>query len=1199
MLRSIFLWELKYHLKYPLIYGMFLVFCLFTFGAEVSSSVTIGEAIGNEYRNASISILRWLSIMSIMGILVVTAFVAGSIQRDFARETHELIFSRPVRKFDYLMGRFGGSMVLSICVLIGSALGIVIGSLMPWLEPDRVGPFDLGPYLYGFLVIVLPNLFLSGAIFFTIAGLTRSMLTTFMSAVILLAGWLASLFLMKDLESQSLASLVDPFCVAALESSAKYWTIVEKNTALPPLGGTILLNRLIWIGMGFIVLLWGYRSFRFSVESTRTRSRKRGPRIADETEAGVLLGRIAVGRALPHAVRSFSPGNSLRQFLRQTRIETVGVMKSIPFLVILAFGVFNVVAGTVVTGELFGTSIYPVTHSMLRAIEGSYIFLLVIIIAFYSGDLIWKERSLRLNEVYDALPASNWVLMGSKLAALVAIALVFTLAGMLTTMAYQISRGYTDLELGLYAKGLIMALVPYVLICVLACAVQIFSGNKFAGYLVMIVFLVSREVFQTMGWEHHLYQYASSPKVTYSDMNGYGHFVKPFFWYNLYWVFFALVLATLGSLFLVRGTESSWRARLAQARLRLRTPARASLAVGLIGLLGTGSYIYYNTNILNDYIPKDEKERRLAEYEKNYRQYKDVSMPRITDVTTSVDIFPQERRVEIEGRYRLVNKEPAPIDSLHLSIPKEVTINSIEFRDHTLALADSVLGYYIYELEDPLAPGDSMMLAFNLTLMNPGFVNHGSNIKIVYNGTFFHNLDYLPTLGYNESEQLQDRYKRRKHGLPPVQRMNKIDDEFARRYTYFINAANRIRFTSTIGTDSGQIAVAPGYLTREWTEGDRRYFQYAMDEPFLNFYSYLSADYTVKRDRWNDVQIEIYHHTSHNYNVDRMIDAVKKSLEYFTAHFGPYQHRVIRIIEFPGYEAYAQSFASTIPYSEVAGFITDVRESDIDYVTYITAHEVAHQWWAHQVIGGNVQGATLLSESLAQYSSLMVMEKVYGKDKMRRFLKYELDKYLRDRGTELVEEMPLSLVESQPYIYYQKGSLVMYALKDYLGEDVLNGAIRRFRDDKAYQEPPYTTSREFLEYIREVTPDSLSYVLEDMFETITLYMNHVEEATCSKRDDGTYVVNLKIEAKKLRADGLGMETEIPIDDYVDIGVFGEEEVEGKIEEKVLYMKKHRIDRNSMAFELVVDELPVRAGIDPYNKLIDRNSNDNVKRVSGT
>jgi len=219
----------------------------------------------------------------------------------------------------------------------------------------------------------------------------------------------------------------------------------------------------------------------------------------------------------------------------------------------------------------------------------------------------------------------------------------------------------------------------------------------------------------------------------------------------------------------------------------------------------------------------------------------------------------------------------------------------------------------------------------------------------------------------------------------------------------------------------------------------------------------------------------------------------------------------------------------------------------------------------------------------------MVMEKEYGKQKMRRFLRYELDKYLRDRSTELVEEMPLMLVENQMYIHYNKGSVVMYALMDYLGEDVLNGALRKFRDAVAFQDPPYTTTHEFMDQIREVTPDSLSYILEDMFETITLYVNRVEEATCTRREDGKYLVSLEVAVKKIRSDGHGVETEITMNDWIDIGIFGEEDT-------ILYMKKHRIDGHSTTFELVVDGKPVRAGIDPYNKLVDRNSGDNIRRV---
>ena len=70
-----------------------------------------------------------------------------------------------------------------------------------------------------------------------------------------------------------------------------------------------------------------------------------------------------------------------------------------------------------------------------------------------------------------------------------------------------------------------------------------------------------------------------------------------------------------------------------------------------------------------------------------------------------------------------------------------------------------------------------------------------------------------------------------------------------------------------------------------------------MDTPILNFYSYLSARYVVKKDHWNDVAIEIYYDPSHPYNVDRMIYAIKKSLDYFTANFGPYQHKQVRIID--------------------------------------------------------------------------------------------------------------------------------------------------------------------------------------------------------------------------------------------------------------------------------------------------------------
>jgi len=140
-----------------------------------------------------------------------------------------------------------------------------------------------------------------------------------------------------------------------------------------------------------------------------------------------------------------------------------------------------------------------------------------------------------------------------------------------------------------------------------------------------------------------------------------------------------------------------------------------------------------------------------------------------------------------------------------------------------------------------------------------------------------------------------------------------------------------------------------------------------------------------------------------------------------------------------------------------------------------------------------------------------------------------------ERGKE--ERDALMLVENQPYIHYNKGSLAFYALRDYIGEDSLNAALRRFVRDKAFQKPPYTTSIEMLQYIRAVTPDSLQYVIHDLFETITLYDNKADTATATKRPM----------AAMLSTSPFGQETaggqprqpdQIPVADYIDVGVFG-------------------------------------------------------------
>ena len=647
----------------------------------------------------------------------------------------------------------------------------------------------------------------------------------------------------------------------------------------------------------------------------------------------------------------------------------------------------------------------------------------------------------------------------------------------------------------------------------------------------------------------------------------------------------------------MRGVDSGLRQRLKLGRQRLRGRLGVALATAVVAFAACGTWLYWSTNIRNEFVSPDQMLDRQARYERGYRKYRDLPQPRIIAVDNTIDLRPETQSVRIDGRYRVRNTHAAAIPAIHVVMGEDHTLASIELGGARLTTHDEELGYRIYTLDRPMQPGEERDITFTVDIRPTGITADQAQSRIVGNGSFF-NSRVLPAFGYDTGAEISDRNERRKRGLGEPTRMPKLEDQAARANTYIANDADWLDFRTTFCTAPDQIALAPGYLQKEYQRDGRRCFDYAMDRPMLNFYAYLSARWTVKKAAYKDIPIEVYYDPKHPYNVDRMIEAVQKSLAYYEANFSPYQHRQVRIIEFPGYQSFAQSFANTIPYSESIGFIADLRDKDnIDYVFYVTAHEVAHQWWAHQVIGANVQGATVLSESLSQYSALMVMEKEYGRGHMRQFLKDELDSYLSGRGGEDVEELPLYRVENQQYIHYRKGSVAFYRLREEMGEDALNRALARFLQAKAFQQPPYTTSAELLDFIRAEAGPEQQALITDLFEKISFYDNRVVDATAKRRADGRYDVTLKLHADKRYADGIGKETPGKLDDWIEVGVFAKGPSGKERDEKVLYLQRHHVTAAAPELTVTVDGRPDEAGFDPYNKLIDRVSADNRKRIT--
>ncbi|HET7462042.1 MAG TPA: M1 family aminopeptidase [Longimicrobium sp.] len=1182
--------ELRTQLRRVVTWVYFFIFALVAFFWIAGQGGVFGGGDSGDALllvNSPYAISNLLQVLAILGVPVTAALAGNAVYRDFQTGSYPLFFTTPIRPAEYLAGRWLGAVAANTLVFLGAIPGILAATLWPTIDHGRVGPFHPLDYLLPLAVFVVPNLLFTAALFVTLTALTRRMLPTYVGGMVLLVGWsIASVFI-TALDDLWLARLADPFAFSAVALATRYWTVSEINAARVPLDAGIALNRALWTGIGAAVFALGAASFRFRQTTGFGAAPRRQPADAPPAPLHVPAGR-----------RSFAAGARLRQLAGETRRSLREVVGNVWFPVLLSICVFMALVVSTQIGAIYGTRTFPVTYKVLDLVDGVFGLFVIIIVTFYAGELVWNEREHHSAGIHDSLPVPTWVPFVAKLAALVAVVLALQGAAMLTGIVIQLAYGYTRFEPWLYLRSLFVYTLigdylPFVFLAVL---VQTLVNHKYVGHLaVILVFVGQGLLYYLAGIDHNLLQYGGSPSLVYSDMNGFGHVPGEWKWFAAYWAGVGVLLMFVAGLLWVRGQEAGLGRRIRRVRRRV-TPSLALPAAAVLALVGaTGGFIFYNTNVLNHYQPRDEAKEITASYEKRYKRFEWAPQPRVTAARLNVDIYPGTRDLRLRGTYTLTNKTGRPVDSLHVDVPASLHLRGLApDRPSTRVIADSLRGYYVFRLRSPLAAGDSMRLAFDLAHEVHGFPNEPQYAPVVNNGTFF-NSQLLPHIGYNAEGEMTDEGDRAKQGLPPRPRAASIFDERARTRNFVSSDADWIAFDVTVGTSADQTAVAPGYLTRSWTRGRRRYFRYVMDAPILDFYAFLSGRYQVRRDRWGRVAIEVYHHPGHAYNVGRMISGAKDALVYCTREFGPYQHRQLRILEFPRYAPFAQSFDNTIPYSEAIGFIADVRRDDIDYPFFVTAHEVAHQWWGHQVAPADVQGAAMLSETLAEYTALMVMEKRYGREKIGRFLRYELDQYLRGRGGERRAEKPLMLVESQQYIHYNKGALAMYAVRDLLGEAAVNRVLRSFLDDWRFRGPPYPTSLDLVNRLRAAAPDSLKPAVDDLFQHVTLWGNRTVTATSRylpspTDDDGErWETTITVEVKKIRADSLGNETELRANDLVDVGVFSGN--------RLVASAKYRLRSGRTRVRMMVSERPDSAGIDPRHVLIDRNLQDNVVTVA--
>lgn len=1190
MFRAIFHFEWQYWLRQPAFYLYLLTFFLIAMG--IMSGMASEESSGAEVLlvNAPMQLHRVVNLLQWLVWLLLPGVIGQAVYRDFSSQMYSLLYAFPLSKASYWWAKFGSAFCIMALILFMIGLGFFAGTQQPWALSQQLAPFQILAYLQLYTVILLPNLLIVSMVVFAVVAHTRNIYAGFGAILgfILFRGVCAYAF--RGIEMQHLAALFDPMGGQAIQYYARFWTSAERNGNFLPMDTLVWCNRLLWIFGAGLVFCWTYLRFRFSQFSNAKQLYKK-----QSTPPAQKSFRTFDFSGFSKVTTSFSGFQQIKNIWRLAAFEFRAIVGSRLFVAMLIGSALFIYFALSNANDRWDTPTLPLTWQMLELPAFLYSGVITILTFLYAGLLVNKPGASNMYQLIDACPTPNWVLLWSKLLALIKMQALLLSLLVVGGVVMQASKRYFQFELELYLFDLyVLDLIHFVIWAALALFVHTLLRNTYMGFFVLLIipvgFTAIAEIGPKLGMhllEQPLFRFNQVPGkglgLPYSDLDGYGSILPTYFSYKLYWLAGGLVLILVANLLWVRGHIDHFAQRISIAKTRFRSPLSRSIVGIALLFLGLGTAIFYQTNVAHRWYSKSEREQLIKAAYHKYEGFKDFNQPKITDFRIELDIFPEKRTFSANGQYMLLNNSEKAIDTLIVNY-KGGLHYSYNFNRPLRSVKKDTIGQFahfdVLILEYPLLSGDSLIMNFEVSAPAQELLHTHTYVR--KQGTFIKD-DVFPRLGNWLAVLLEGGGHQELGGkrLPT--------DSTALANSFMSLDSERINFEAIVSTDAGQVAIAPGALKRQWKEGNRAYFQYQPDTTICYALLFMSGKYELKKEQWKGIDLEVYYDKKHPYNIDRMFDGLKAGLEYCSENFSPYQFGQVRIVEFAQTgRVSAHAYPNTIPFGEGAGFIADVRDGGgIDYVFGTAVHEVAHQWWGYQVTPADVRGAKMLVESLAEYVNVQVKAREKGQQEVLRYLRHNILGYLSQRAHTRSPESPLMLTQHpENYIHYPKGALAFYSISHYLGEARLNAILREFVEKTAFQEPPYTTSLELVEMLKTQTPDSLQYLLTDWFETVTFYDNRINNFESRQLEDGRYELTINLHIRKYRAES--PEKALPLADFIEMGVFDEKRAE-------LYLQKHKFNTADHTLVLIVDSKPDEVAIDPNLLLLDKDLGDNSSK----
>lgn len=1212
MFKEIFRHELAHWARQPVVYIFGFILFALAFLTMWGMASEGGEGPTPEILNSPYRINFMSNYLSLLMLFVLPAIMGGALFRDYRSRMYTLLYAYPITKRGYLAAKFLSAWIVTAAVISSLSLGFMLGTQMPGVQPNVLAPFSWAPYLQLLLIFQWPNLLVFGLLIFLIIIHSRNIYLAFIAIILLVVLQQIVGLVFTGENGAWLAALLDPVGDRAVKYVVRYWPQAQRDTQLIPLQGIILYNRLLWLGIGMVLGGWAYRSFAFK-QFASARKQSGGT----DSLNNMLPRRSEKSMQLPAFTLGFGKRASLRNAWHISQQEARYIIWSWPFAALLVAGFMVVYLQQQQMNPEYGFAILPTTARMLRI--PLFIFSLVInLITFlYAGVLIHRGNMTRMGPLLDICPQPNWVFLLGRWGGIVKVQIVLLGLVMIGGMLAQTFYGYTHYELGHYLFELFgLHLIHFVIWACMAVFVHSLFNNLYLGFFALLLIPIGligqNTVADFLQWpflKEALTQFNAVQGVVvgfdYSDLNGYGSILPVYAVYKTYWAIAGIGLLMLGLAAWKRELSFSFRERSSIFASRLRSRLGWMLLTTLVAFLSLGSFIYYQTHFVSrTHFSGEKVDALLAVQELEFGYLEQIPQPRLAAATIKMDIYPAHQDYHASGKLSFVNKNAFPLDTIFVFRSLKDSVKFELKTPYTQLVSAADIRLDVFRLQAPLAPGDTLELEFTAQNYANSLFHHNS--RILTNGTYMTD-HILPKMEWRDA-RVNGQKKRARYGLKPGKNPAPMPEDSSKLgYAYFRNNTDRIAYETVISTSREQRGFSMGTLIREWEEGERQYFHYKSQGLMPNTISWISGRYARKTDSIPGHKIEIYHHPDHGHNYPNLLKGIKSSLAAGNTWYSPLEHPVLRLIEFPLTEGtHATLNGNLIPFSE-ALFLCDVDEEAnevFDMPFFIAAHELAHYWWGHRIDPANVRGSKLLTEAMAEYHAAKLIEQEFGQEKVRTFLGNMHRTYLRQRASS-GEEYPLIYTKAeQDFLNYRKGGLAMYALSSYMGADSFHQALAAYEATRRFAEPPFPNSLDFVEYLRNMMPDSLAHLPSDLFEHITLYDLRIEGAETQAKGEG-YRTRLDLRLLKYRNTAHGArdfsgkdkawsaangEQSLPLQEYVQLSLYGPDQADGSA--TLLKTIEVAVYEITSSVTISSEMQPRYVIADPYYRMIDPERTDN-------